>query len=181
MKTKLIAITLLSVLALVGCNGTKNTLKTSEPEAVVEVEGETTTIELNESSQVAWEGTAVGKSHNGIMETVTGNILVDENRQVVGGEFIIDMTSIRVIDLKDEGAQKLKDHLSGEGFFDVENYPTATFSITNIEPSETEGFTHTVSGNLEMKGEVKNISFDADISEGSGVYAATAEFRNRQN
>jgi polyisoprenoid-binding protein YceI len=176
MKTKLLAITLLSVIALAGCNGTKNTVETLEAEAVVTPEGEVTTIELSESSQVAWEGKALGKKHNGVMGSTSGTILVDENRQLVGGEFTIDMSTIRVLDLKGDNAEKLKNHLSSEGFFDVENYPTASFVITNIEPSEAEDATHTISGNLEMKGETKNISFDAEVSQASGVYAATAEF-----
>lgn len=176
MKIKLLLISVLSVLILTGCGGAKNAVETLEAEEVVTPEGEVTTIELNTTSQVAWEGSALGKKHNGIMQNVTGNILVDETKQIVGGAFEIDMTSIRVLDLKDKNAEQLTNHLSSEGFFDVENYPTATFTITNIEPTDNEGFTHTVSGNLEMKGETKNISFDANISEGSGVYAATAEF-----
>jgi polyisoprenoid-binding protein YceI len=63
-------------------------------------------------------------------------------------------------------------------FFDVETYPTTTFNSTSIE-SATEGFT--ITGNLELHGVTKSISFPASIGVGEGQVTAEAEFFIKRN
>jgi polyisoprenoid-binding protein YceI len=71
----------------------------------------------------------------------------------------------------------LEGHLKGERWFNVTNYPTATFVINKFIPkgdSETT-FTYTIEGDLTLKGQTHPVTFDAVIYENiDGVIKAEA-------
>lgn len=117
-------------------------------------------------SLIQWEGTKPGGSHNGTIDIKDGSFRVEDD-QIVGGKFTIDMNSIKNKDLQDpEKITKLVGHLKSADFFDVEKFPTATFEITNIKEAKPTGdfkTTHTITGNLTMKGNTKSISFPAQV------------------
>ena len=71
----------------------------------------------------------------------------------------------------------MEGHLKSADFFDVEKYPEGKFTITGVEELSGSEYTHKISGNLELKEAVKNISFDATISKDGDTYTAkTATF-----
>ena len=60
------------------------------------------------------------------------------------------MTSIQVTDLEaGKGKEKLEGHLKADDFFGVNNFPTATFVITEVAKS---GNGYSVAGNMTIKG-----------------------------
>jgi len=63
----------------------------------------------------------------------------------------------------------LTGHLSSPDFFDVPSHPTSTFTVASIEAG-------TVTGNLNLHGVSKSISFPATISVASDKVAVKAEF-----
>ena len=76
-------------------------------------------------------------------------------------------------------------HLRSADFFDVEQYPTATFRSTRIEPKEQDRFA--VHGDLTIKGVTREVVLDA-VFQGSGTvpggsdvvgFAATTAFDRR--
>lgn len=71
---------------------------------------------------------------------------------------------------------KLTDHLKSKDFFEVATFPTATFTSTAIIAGGTAGGTHTITGNLELHGVKKSISFPATITIDAGQVTAKAEF-----
>jgi len=84
---------------------------------------------------------------------------------------------------------KLQGHLQSDDFFDVAQYPTATFEITDIKPYDGQATTedgktnekaanatHFVSGNLTLKGVTKNISFPAAMKASESAAKARANF-----
>lgn len=58
----------------------------------------------------------------------------------------------------DSGVAKFDDHLKSGDFFEVEEYPTATFVSTNVE--KTGDNTGIITGDLTIKGVTKPVSLD---------------------
>jgi polyisoprenoid-binding protein YceI len=136
-------------------------------------------VNLDESV-VEWIGTKPTGQHNGTTKLSEGVLKVSEG-QIVGGNFTIDLTSIVVLDIEDaEMNAKLLNHLKSADFFEVETYPTATFEIVTINAkggsaaqAETGVVpTHTIAGNLTMKGITKAISFDTQVEMTDNLISA---------
>jgi polyisoprenoid-binding protein YceI len=70
----------------------------------------------------------------------------------------------------------LTKHLLTPDFFDVAKYPKATFASTKIEAGNANNATHTVTGNFELHGVKKSISFPATIAVTSADAAVSTEF-----
>src|SRR5213076_3352646 len=64
-------------------------------------------------------------------------------------------------------------HLKSPDFFDVQQFPIATFSATAIEES---GAQQKVTGNLDLHGVTKSISFPANIQVADDAVTVKAEF-----
>lgn len=133
-------------------------------------------------SKVNWIGKRPTGEHSGYVKLSSGEILM-KKKEIKGGSFVIDLNTITNTDLKDEGMKgKLVGHLKSPDFFDVAKYPTARFVITKVTkaPGTTAGApkaTHTIEGDLTIKGITKKIRFDASINELNGkVTASTALF-----
>ncbi len=78
---------------------------------------------------------------------------------------------------------KLQKHLLNEDFFEVEKFPTSTFVSSAITAgSEVEGMTHTVSGDMTIRGKSKRITFPAKFEVAVDSVKANTEFViNRQD
>ena len=121
-----------------------------------------------EGSTVDWVGSKITGSHDGGFRAFDGEIvLVDGNPALSRVSVVIDTTSMW------SDSERLTGHLKSADFFEVETYPTATFTSTSIEPSD-EGYE--VTGNLELHGVTKSITFPAAIDIEEGRIAVRAEF-----
>ena len=132
----------------------------------------TATVDTDKS-RVEWLAEKVTGKHWGTVNIQSGTIELDGST-VTGGTFEIDMTSILVSDIKDEGTNaKLVGHLKSEDFFSVSKNPTANFTITSTKPAEgTNGNNTLVTGKLTIKGITDELTFPARISvEGNQVKA----------
>lgn len=87
--------------------------------------------------------------------------------QLVGGNVVIDMTTIEAQDLEGQDKKDLENHLMGysngkeDHFFNATKYPEATFEITGMETVEDQAM---LSGNLTLKETSKNITFPVLVS-----------------
>ena len=121
-----------------------------------------------DSSNIDWKGYKIFKSestsHFGTMKFVEGEISIKDN-QIVSGKFIANTTSLANVDLANnpEASKQLDNHLKSADFFDVEKYPTATFEISKVTPSEQGDYNSILEGNLTIKGITKAISLNANI------------------
>lgn len=115
-------------------------------------------------SKIEWKGYKVTGSHTGTISVKSGNFEFDNNGSLTGGNFVIDMSTIEVTDLKGGGAVKLKGHLTSADFFGVENYPEATFEITKVISRGTPG-QYKIIGDMTIKNITKEIKFNAEIDE----------------
>lgn len=96
--------------------------------------------------------------------------------QLVGGTFVVDMTSLKNTDLTDADYNaKLVGHLKSEDFFGVEKNPTATLVITSVKAlkGDAAGNNVTITGNLTIKGKTNPLSFPAKVGVKNGVAAAS--------
>lgn len=124
---------------------------------------------LSEDSTIGFVGSKVTGSHEGGFKSFTGTV------SVTGGtpegssvEVSIDTTSLWSDD------ERLTGHLKSADFFDVEQFPTASFTSTEIAAADGGGYTLT--GNLDLHGVTKQISFPATIAVSEGGFTAQAEF-----
>lgn len=135
-------------------------------------------------SVVEWVGTKPTGKHHGTFKLKDGSINA-ENGAITGGKFTIDITSLKADDQDAEGNTKLAGHLASADFFDAAQFPTATFEITNVAAGiDTTGgnkvimkdATHTITGNLTLKGVTKSISFPAKVALTDANVTTDAEF-----
>ncbi len=132
-----------------------------------------------DQSIINWTGSKIGKSHKGTIKLQSGSFDV-KGEKVVGGNFVIDMSSITNIDMAGaEGAGKLEGHLKSPDFFDIAQYPTAKFDITKITGlTSKDGNNSLVYGNLTLKNVTKQISFKANVkNNGNTVGVSTNDFK----
>ncbi|HXH18776.1 MAG TPA: YceI family protein [Chitinophagales bacterium] len=133
-----------------------------------------------EQSLVQWTGSNkfTPKKHSGTLQLAEGSFSVKDNH-LSGGNFVADMHSISAPgDEYTDGLKKvgyLVNHLKSADFFDVEKFPTATFTITAVKPLEgNPEYTHEVTGNMTIKGITKAITFPAKVEiTGSELKAST--------
>ncbi len=164
----LTAFAALTAAALVGCdnNPTEGATQAAvqEPAQAAEATptppatGSVTYTFSNVGSKVEFVGAKVTGKHDGSFGTFTGTVNVVDNA--------IDKSTIRVeIDAASlvADAEKLTAHLKSPDFFDVAQYPQVRFTSTAISAGGADGATHTVTGNLEMHGVTKAITFPANL------------------
>lgn len=179
MKKNLFTLLFISVLSIsvIGCKDKAKEATTSEVEEVSEVSIEAQKYVVNlDSSSITWKGYKPTGSHYGTINIESG-VLNIENDEISGGAFLIDMTSIKVLDIpaEEKGNAKLTGHLKGADFFDVENHPSAAFEITGLE--NVEGKTM-LSGNLSIKGIKQNITFPVSVTNSGSDLILTSETFN---
>lgn len=131
------------------------------------------------SSLVEWRGKKVFKliEHFGTLKLVEGQLL-EAGNQVVGGRFVVDMTSIIPVDLKPEGRTFLINSFSEPAFFDIPNHPTAILDIKEMEPfgQSPTGQNYKVLADLTIKGITRPIDFEAIIDHQPTELMASASF-----
>jgi polyisoprenoid-binding protein YceI len=122
-----------------------------------------------DNSKVEFIASKVTRSHNGSFKQFSGTIeLAGESVPNSRVTIDIDSTSV-VVDDPD-----LTAHLKTPDFFDVAKFPRAKFVSTKIEPAG--GDSYTVTGNFDLHGVKKSISFPATIKVTADSAAVDAEF-----
>ena len=169
---------------------------TSEPKSEAEETGGSKFNVDTKESFVEWIGTKVSGYHTGTLQISSGELMVTAG-QITSGNFVLNMTSIAATGpakVKQEANTKLTGHLHSADFFDVNKFPEATFVITSVKPYSGSAKehddpreekinkyritnpTHTISGNLTIKGIEKNIEFPAQITISDNSVEAQAKF-----
>ena len=141
---------------------------------------ETTTTEAaynilpDSSSRVIWKGVMLGiKEHQGTVAFKEGSLTI-KNGSVAGGSFTVDLTSITPNDANYDaksgyGPEKLVQHLQSPDFFDVANFPTATFVINSAEGNTAKGV-------LTVRGKSNEETLtDIAVSESEGIVTASGK------
>jgi polyisoprenoid-binding protein YceI len=122
-----------------------------------------------QQSEITWKGEKIAGAHEGTIQLRDGSLLLEDGK-LAGGNFTIDMNTISNTDLEGEYKGKLEGHLKSDDFFGVEKYPTATLTITKVEPQS--GNTYQITGDLTIKNKTNQIQFPATVTtQGNRVTA----------
>ncbi|MBO0592100.1 YceI family protein [Cellulophaga sp. E16_2] len=114
-----------------------------------------------ETSTVTWKGYKFAGSHYGKINLKSGTLLFDGDK-LTGGEFLIDMATISVEDLKaGEGKEKLEGHLNSDDFFGIEAHNTSKLIFTTVKATGKNSYE--VTGDLTIKGKTAPVSFDVSV------------------
>lgn len=125
----------------------------------------------NTDSKVEFAGAKVTGKHDGEFSSFIGTVNVVDNaieRSSISVE--IDAASLAV------DQEKLTNHLKSADFFDVAQFPKVRFTSTEITVGGVNGATHTVTGNLELHGITKAITFPATLRLTASGAEADASF-----
>lgn len=128
-----------------------------------------------EESTIAWYGEKItGDSHNGHIKIKSGSLSLEDGK-LKGGSFVIDMKTVTNVDVSNGVfRKKLEKHLMSEDFFHADEHPEATFKISSFTPKANN--TYDLKGDLTIKGNTKEISFPAIVTEKDGIVNASAKF-----
>jgi polyisoprenoid-binding protein YceI len=141
------------------------------------VQAQTVKVDASKST-ITWLGKKVTGEHTGTIDLKSGELKLD-NGAIAGGEFIVDMTSIKNTDLTDaEWNGKLVGHLKSDDFFAVEKYPEAKLVIT--KEAAFTGKKATVTGDLTIKGATHPVTFDV-TKDGKTYKAEITVDRSKYN
>jgi polyisoprenoid-binding protein YceI len=116
-------------------------------------------------------------SHEGKFTDFSGSVAFKDGDPLTAKISVkIDMASVKT------DTEKLDGHLQSADFFDVPNHPFGTFESTGVRAGGQGAATHTVEGNLTLRGVTKSIAIPAQIEVGEKNVSVKAEFSiNRQD
>jgi polyisoprenoid-binding protein YceI len=120
---------------------------------------------------------AIRGQHNGTVKVKGGELKVVSGR-LLAGTVTLDMTSIENVDLKDNAErQDLVNHLKSGDFFNVAQFPTATFKFDEILPSNLPAFNSVAVGELTIKDKSNSVNIPFNLKvEGNTLTASSTTF-----
>lgn len=128
-------------------------------------------------SSASWIGKKISGEHSGTVQLSSGTVTV-KNGILGGGEFILDMNSIKCTDIKDSNYNaKLVKHLKDDDFFGVNQFPTATLKITKVLKIKNKSNAYNLICNLTVKGITNEITFPATFKKEGNVYVGSATIK----
>ena len=150
-------------------NKTKATVANAAPESGAAKPANAVTLPITpENSKIDFVASKVTRSHNGSFKQFTGSIdLVNNSPEQSRVMIDVDANSV----ITDE--PDLTKHLETPDFFDVAKFPKATFVSTKIEAA---GSNYNITGNFDLHGVKKAITFPATIQVAPDKVSVNAEF-----
>jgi hypothetical protein len=119
-------------------------------------------------SNIEWIGKKVTGAHNGTIAIKEGELILSEGK-LSGGRFIIDTTTISILDITDPTTNaQFAGHLASDDFFSIEKHPEARLEITSVSGNH-------ITGDLTIKGITHPVEFDADIQVTDDVLSASGK------
>lgn len=123
---------------------------------------------VSTQSNIDWVGKKVTGAHNGTIAVKEGQIVLNDGK-LSGGKFIIDTTTIKILDVTDPATNaQFFGHLASDDFFSIDRYPEATLEITSVSGNH-------VQGDLTIKGITHPVAFDVAVNVNEGSLKATGK------
>ena len=121
---------------------------------------------VNTQSNIDWVGKKVTGAHNGTIAVKGGELILNDNN-LIGGKVIVDIASIKILDITDPTTNaQFASHLASDDFFATEKHPEATLEIASVSGKHIEG-------NLSIKGITQPIGFDVAMTINQDTLIAT--------
>ncbi|WP_139958101.1 YceI family protein [Flavicella sediminum] len=147
---------------------------------------ETKSIKTDES-KIEWVGKKIGGQHTGDLMFKSGD-LIFKGEKLVGGSFVVDMSSINVTDLSGKMKGKLEGHLKADDFFGVDKHATSTLVFTKVKGANgkfavtaditIKGITESINFDLLVKGNTATASLKVDRTKHGIKYGSSSFFDN---
>lgn len=126
-------------------------------------------------SKIEWIGKKLTEKHHGTIQVKSGTLNVD-GMKITGGEFEIDMNTIKVLNIQNPKSNaKLTNHLKSDDFFSAEKFPTSKFMITRVE--QKKGNIVEVTGNLTIKGITHIVTIPTTLKKNGDTLQATGSVK----
>ena len=130
-------------------------------------------------SLIRWYGEELtGKTHFGNLSFKEGQIELQDGL-IIGGNFVVNMTSLSVEDLSGGSKARLEGHLRSDDFFSVDKYPEATLKIT--QKAKIEGDVQKLYGELTIKGTKHAVDFSIILVDKKTATANLTFDRSKYN
>ncbi|AKQ46289.1 hypothetical protein TH63_12715 [Rufibacter radiotolerans] len=130
---------------------------------------------VKNQSKVTWKGTKVTGEHTGAISIADGKLKSD-GKNILSGQFDIDMPSITVTDITDPKSNgDLVGHLKSDDFFSTAKYPKSTLVITKVKPAGKGKYL--VTGDLTIKGIKNQVEFPATVVHAGNQIKANANIK----
>lgn len=121
-------------------------------------------------SNIDWTGRKVTGAHNGTIGIKSGELVLQDGK-LTGGNFVVDVTSIKILDVTDPATNaQFWGHLASDDFFSLDQHPEATFVITNVAAKENNAYD--ITGDLTIKGITHEVKFKAVLNSNSDSLTA---------
>ncbi len=119
-----------------------------------------------QKSTFSWLGKKIAGEHHGTVILKSGHV-EQEKGKLKSAEFVVDLSTIDVVDLDGEFKTKLLTHLKSPDFFDIEKYPTAALKFKEIKAG-------VATADLTIKGKTNPVTFK--LKEDKMGYKGTLKF-----
>jgi polyisoprenoid-binding protein YceI len=127
-------------------------------------------------SKIEFVASKVTASHEGSFGEFAGTVRLDPS-DLTRTEVQVQIAAASIT----ADDERLTEHLKSPDFFDVAQYPTATFRTTRIVAGGEGDATHTITGDLTMHGQTKEVTFPATLALTDAAFNARAEFSIDRN
>ncbi len=117
------------------------------------------------TSQIQWKASEVTMNHNGTVMAREGSVRLLDG-QPVDGSVLVDMVTMKNLNLRGAFLTQFESHMRSNDFFDIKQYPTASFAIKSLEPlTGITGSNYRVDGEMTIKNVTNKVSFPANIQK----------------
>jgi polyisoprenoid-binding protein YceI len=128
---------------------------------------------VSSKSNIDWIGRKVTGAHNGTIGIKQGTLAFD-NGKLSGGKFIIDTTSIKILDVTDPATNaQFAGHLASDDFFNSNNYPESILVINSTTPTSDK--IYHIEADLTIKGITNSVEFDAHVDNAGDTITASGK------
>lgn len=121
------------------------------------------------NSIIKWIGYKVTGQHEGTITLRNGELNFDDTTNLIGGKFVMDMTTINTTDLEGGSKERLDNHLKNDDFFSVKKYNTAdlVFKKVSKQKNDSKIVVYLIDADLTIKGITNPTTFKINISDNS--------------
>ena len=148
-----------------------------QPAAAPAPKGPTARKVVDLTGTIGFVGSKVSGSHAGVFQEWSGGMLMGESLETARLSFEVQVASVfSDPENRTPWSEKLDKHLINEDFFHAEKFPTAAFTSKKILPGAEGDATHTITGDLTMRGVTRPVTFPATVSLTDVEVKAKAEF-----
>ena len=161
--------------------GAKKAVPTPKPAAKPDAKAAAKTVALDGS--IVFIGSKVTGSHTNRFNKWAGEASMGATAETSTFKFTVQTASAEADYLDPKPwSGKLQKHLLSADFFDVKQFPTATFESTAVRTKAGDAkWSHTVEGKLTIRGVSKQVTFPAKITTAPAFSAQTEFSINRKD